>query len=923
MRRSMTRSRRFPGLVALSALIGIAGFHVPTTHAATEVWQQEVSRHEAAPAQALLDEASRGEAGTTSFSSTGDTDWNWIRVQRGQTLADFLSPDGALRTTTDVDPGPAPEGDYLGWASFTTAADGGSRILLTNRMTDNVTVFDWATMSVVANVEVGDYPGGIATTDEYAIVACAFSDEVYILDLDDYSVAAVIPTGEQPWVIRVSPDQQYAYVACDIDDTCEVINLTTLTHEFTITGFPIGLYTFGWGSENGRNFVGFTGFQVTPDGEHLVVGDWDNQVLFFNTMTGAIDYTIAGVEACINIDLSGDGSRAVALSSTNPLQVHQIDLSTPALEQTVLVGGVSLGTAYNAAVNQDGSKAFVSLSGNQTAIIRFATADYVTFANTYSAFWIGVSPDHQYAISGQYRFSIIDFANETLVGQHQGNTQYYGAAAPVGYRAIGFDPTRHEGIYYYDYTNVASPQYVGTVNSGEAPEGDAPRRVAVTPDGTRAVVTNVLSDNASIINLQTQAVEAVLPMGDRVQDVAITSDGAYAVVCCFESSSVKLINLTTLTVEAEVPAGSRAGVVSISPDDAYAYVGNISSNTISVIALDGAASYEVAEVYCGVIGVVWAAYGVSSDVQCSPSGEEVLIAASIDDQVKVLDTQTNTIVASLPVGDFPLQIAFDDTGDYAVVTNYFSDNYSVIHVDGAASTVIGTFAAPGGDGPLRLAYNSVTGEMGIGHYSSRTLARVDPETGAFLGNDDYTSYGPIIGVAYDGIDGQSIVLTSSTGDQPGHLHRGGEVFALPAAPAYLTFAGPDAIVPGDRSDGTAAVAMPGPDWVTVLRWDTSDAPTVTDIPLGSHARGVLESPHPSLVRSGTSFLYRLAQPAQVSLRVIDLQGREVARPFTGYQTAGRHEVPWTAGNLPAGIYHAVLEIAGQRMGSQRLTVLDE
>lgn len=857
------------------------------------------------------------------LSSDGDSSWNWVRAQRGQTVADVLAPEGPWRNTTDIDPGQAPEGDYLGWASFTTAADGAARILATNRLTDNVTVFDWTTMSVLANIDVGDYPAGIATTDDYAIVACAFSDEVYLLDLDDYSVAAVIPTGEQPWVVRVSPDQQYAYVACDIDDTCEVINLTTLSHELTITGFPVALYTFGWNSENGRNFVGFTGFQVTPDGGHLVVGDWGDQVLFFNTATGAIDHTIAGVENCINIDLAGDGTRAVALSSTSPLQVHQIDLATPALEQTVVISGVSLGMAYNAAVNLDGSKAFVSISGNQSAIVRFATGDYVTFSNTYSPFWIGVSPDHQYAISGQYRFSIIDFANETLVGQHQGNAQNIGAVASVGYRAIGFDPARHEGLYYYDYTNPASPQYVGTVDSGEEPEGDAPRRVAITPDGTRAVVTNVLSDNATVVNLQTQAVEAILPMGDRVQDVAITSDGAYAVVCCFESSSVKLINLATLTVDAEVPAGARAGVISISPDDAFAYVGNISANTVSVIALDGAASYEVTEVYCGVIGVSWAAYGVSSDVECSPSGEEVLIAASFDDQVKVLDTQTNTIVASLPVGDFPLQIAFDDTGDYAVVTNYSGDTYSVIQVDGAASTVVGTFAAPGGDGPLRLAYNSVTGEMGIGHYSSGTLARVDPETGAFLGNQFFSGYGPLIDVAYDRIDGEVLVLTSSTGDEPGHLHRGDEVFTLPATPAYLAFAGPDAILPSDRSNGVAAVAMPGPDWLTVVSWDTSDAPTVSNLPLDARGWGSLDVPRPNLIRSGTRFHYRLARPAPVNLRVVDLQGREVARPFEGHQTAGEHDLRWAAGDLPAGVYQAVLEVAGRRIGSQRLTVLEE
>ena len=82
----------------------------------------------------------------------------------------------------------------------------GSRFLVAQRETNNVTVFDWSTMAPLATVDVGTGPGGIACSADYAVVACGFSDEVYVIDLDDYTVVAVIPTGEQPWVVRVSPD---------------------------------------------------------------------------------------------------------------------------------------------------------------------------------------------------------------------------------------------------------------------------------------------------------------------------------------------------------------------------------------------------------------------------------------------------------------------------------------------------------------------------------------------------------------------------------------------------------------------------------------------------------------------------------------------------------------------------------------------
>lgn len=71
--------------------------------------------------------------------------------------------------------------------------------------------------------------------------------------------------------------------------------------------------------------------------------------------------------------------------------------------------------------------------------------------------------------------------------------------------------------------------------------------MAIAPNGSKAVVTNVLSDNASIVNLATKQVEAIIPMGDRVQDVAITSDSRWAVVCAFNTNSVKIIDLATNT----------------------------------------------------------------------------------------------------------------------------------------------------------------------------------------------------------------------------------------------------------------------------------------------------------------------------------------------------------------------------------------
>lgn len=795
----------------------------------------------------------------SAIDATGSELIEYINGDGTMTINDFLFPPPD-RLTYDLDPGFSPEGDYLGRAEFTRD---GERVIVTNRFTGNVTVFDWATMEVLANIDVGDYPHYLAVTDSQAIVVCAFSDDIYVLDLDTYAVDTIftVPAGQQPWVVRLSPDDSRFYVACDLSNTVEVFDLAAGSHVLTISDFPIGLHSFGFNSENGRNTVTFSNFEVTPDGAYLIAGDWEDSLCFFNTTTGAVDHIIGGLGDVRFVALSGDSTTAAVYTiGANPAVLYQIDLETYTVTSTVTITDHSISMAYEIAVNLDGSRAFAGISGNESAIVRFDTNDFVTFSSTYTPFWIGTSPDHSLAISGQYRFSIVDFSSETVLGQYAGNSQYSGAVSPVDARAVGFDAYRHEGIYLYDYTNTSPPTYRGTVESGLAPEGDAPRRVAMTPDGGRAVVANVLSDNATVIDLGAAVLDTIIAdCGERVQNVAVTSDGQWAVACGMDANSLKVIDLGSNEIVADVYTGTRPGVVAISPGDSLAYVGNIAANTVSVVKLQGAASYKVTDISCGIIGVVWACFGVSSDVEVTADGAYCLVAASFDDQVQVIDAGTNTIIATLDVGDFPIQIACDTSGAYAVVTNYFDDTYSVLHIDGASSSVVGTFSV--GDGPLRLAYNPVLDQVGIGHYYDKTVVHVDAQTGAYVATDYYTGFGSLIQVLFDEY-GEPMVLTSSDGTTPGHLHRGTEVFPLPASPAYFDYS-----AAGKR----AVVVMPGPDWVTVIDWNTGTADVQT-IPL-SGARLLNVAPNPFHAEVAIEFINQQNEP--VSVKIYDASGRTV------------------------------------------------
>jgi hypothetical protein len=68
------------------------------------------------------------------------------------------------------------------------------------------------------------------------------------------------------------------------------------------------------------------------------------------------------------------------------------------------------------------------------------------------------------------------------------------------------------------------------------------------------------------------------------------------------------------------------------------------------------------------------------------------------------------------------------------------------------------------------------------------------------------------------------------------------------------------------------------------------------------------SPNPS--RGPATLRFLLPEPGRVTLLVMDVGGRQVARVVDGEVGAGVHAVRCDLSALPAGVYHAVLRTGG-------------
>ncbi len=109
----------------------------------------------------------------------------------------------------------------------------------------------------------------------------------------------------------------------------------------------------------------------------------------------------------------------------------------------------------------------------------------------------------------------------------------------------------------------------------------------------------------------------------------------------------------------------------------FGYVTNVLSNTVSVI--DAATNTVVATIPVG---------NLPDGVAVTPDGTHVYIANLADNTVSVIATASNTVVATITVGNGPVGVAITPDGAHAYVANISDGTVSVIAT--ASNAVVAT-----------------------------------------------------------------------------------------------------------------------------------------------------------------------------------------------------------------------------------------
>lgn len=249
--------------------------------------------------------------------------------------------------------------------------------------------------------------------------------------------------------------------------------------------------------------------------------------------------------------------------------------------------------------------------------------------------------------------------------------------------------------------DIATNRVVDVIGGFDGPSG-----FAITPDGTKAYVNNyggpegVGSGNATtvrVVDLSTNTIiGAPITVDLAPAALAITPNGEFVYVINYvdgnpRTGTINIIRISDNAVVGRITGFSGPFGIAITPDGTQAYVTNFGSNnffpfgtTVSVVDLAKNVISHTIKLGTQPSGVAITPNGrfayvtVYNTLYLGPNFTNLTPGIGV---VNIIDTCSNTVVCQrFVVGSSPSNVAFTPDGKRAFISNYSSNNVSVLNV---------------------------------------------------------------------------------------------------------------------------------------------------------------------------------------------------------------------------------------------------
>lgn len=205
------------------------------------------------------------------------------------------------------------------------------------------------------------------------------------------------------------------------------------------------------------------------------------------------------------------------------------------------------------------------------------------------------------------------------------------------------------------------------------PTGEAPHEAAAAPDGKFVYTANygrqAAGNTLTVVDVSARKVARTISLGEfkRPHGIRVSHDSKTVWVTCEASQAVVGIDAASGRVVETYRTGQETSHMLVpSKDEQKLYVANIGSGSVTII-----------DRKTGQVKSLHSDAG-SEGIDISPDGKFVWIANRAANTISILDTASDTIVATVKAGgETPIRIKFTPDGQYALVSNARSGTVSI------------------------------------------------------------------------------------------------------------------------------------------------------------------------------------------------------------------------------------------------------
>ena len=260
---------------------------------------------------------------------------------------------------------------------------------------------------------------------------------------------------------------------------------------------------------------------------------------------------------------------------------------------------------------------------------------------------------------------------------------------------------------------------------GDAPTLDVPHNLFV--DQQKKFLYAALTSAGELwkFDIATDSFVSKGAAGNSPAHVVVTADGSKAYVTNWEVLNfrgvVQVLETATMRIVGEIEVGIAPHGLNFSRDGKLLYVASYVSDTISILRV--ADDQEIERVPLAPDVLPGRSFKYQPvQVVLTPDDRFAYVTCSQTNEVRVLDTASNEVIAVVPVGKEPFQLQVTPSGEYVFVANRSSNNVSVIRV--ADNQVVKTIESAGFANPHGVAFSMdgrfayITNENVNGRYNA-------------------------------------------------------------------------------------------------------------------------------------------------------------------------------------------------------------